>query len=114
VAHCALSSGQGLPRIQGDATQLRQVIHNLLQNALDAIADRADGLVEVSTSKALGEHGELRAVRLTVIDNGHGFSEKVLQARLRTLRHHQGQGHRPRAGGGQEDCRRTWRARCAW
>ncbi len=71
--------GQGLPRIQGDATQLRQVIHNLVQNALDAIADRADGLVEVSTSKALGEHGELRAVRLTVIDNGHGFSEKVLQ-----------------------------------
>jgi nitrogen fixation/metabolism regulation signal transduction histidine kinase len=34
--------------------------------------------VEVRTSSA-GEHGELRAVRLTVIDNGPGFAEKVLK-----------------------------------
>ena len=71
--------GDGLPRIMGDATQLRQVIHNLVQNALDAVAERADGRVEVSTSVARGEHGELRAVRLTVIDNGPGFAEKVLK-----------------------------------
>jgi nitrogen fixation/metabolism regulation signal transduction histidine kinase len=69
----------GLPQVQGDATQLRQVIHNLVQNGLDAISDRADGHVEVRTSSALGEHGELRAVRLTVIDNGPGFADKVLK-----------------------------------
>ncbi|HOL36570.1 MAG: PAS-domain containing protein [Proteobacteria bacterium] len=68
-----------LPRILGDATQLRQVIHNLVQNALDAVADRPDGLVELITSSARGEHGELRAVRLTVIDNGPGFADKVLK-----------------------------------
>jgi nitrogen fixation/metabolism regulation signal transduction histidine kinase len=68
-----------LPRIQGDPTQLRQVIHNLVQNALDAVSEQVDGHVEVRTSSALGEHGELRAVRLTVIDNGPGFAEKVLQ-----------------------------------
>ncbi|HLL18625.1 MAG TPA: ATP-binding protein [Rubrivivax sp.] len=68
-----------LPRILGDASQLRQVIHNLVQNALDAVADRPDGRVEVITSSALGEHGELRAVRLTVIDNGPGFADKVLK-----------------------------------
>ena len=33
----------------------------------------------VITSVARGEHGELRAVRLTVIDNGPGFAEKVLK-----------------------------------
>ncbi|MDZ7591576.1 MAG: ATP-binding protein [Rubrivivax sp.] len=68
-----------LPRILGDATQLRQVIHNLVQNALDAVADRPDGQVEIITSVARGENGELHAVRLTVIDNGPGFAEKVLK-----------------------------------
>jgi PAS domain S-box-containing protein len=68
-----------LPRIMGDATQLRQVIHNLVQNALDAIVDRPDGHVEVRTSAARGEHGELRAVRLSVLDNGPGFPEGVLK-----------------------------------
>jgi nitrogen fixation/metabolism regulation signal transduction histidine kinase len=69
----------GLPPIMGDATQLRQVVHNLVQNALDAVADKPSGLVRVATSAALGESGELRAVRLTVIDNGPGFAENVLQ-----------------------------------
>jgi nitrogen fixation/metabolism regulation signal transduction histidine kinase len=68
-----------LPRIMGDATQLRQVIHNLVQNALDAVSDQDHGHVLVRTSTALGEQGELRAVRLTVIDNGPGFAEKVLK-----------------------------------
>lgn len=68
-----------LPRIMGDPTQLRQVIHNLVQNGLDAVADRPDGQVELITRSALGEQGELRAVRLTVIDNGPGFADKVLK-----------------------------------
>ena len=68
-----------LPAILGDATQLRQVIHNLVQNALDAVADRPDGQAELITTAARGEHGELRAVRLTVIDNGPGFADKVLK-----------------------------------
>jgi nitrogen fixation/metabolism regulation signal transduction histidine kinase len=68
-----------LPQIQGDPTQLRQVIHNLVQNALDAVAERPQGRVEVQTSAALGEDGRLRAVRLTVRDNGPGFAEHVLK-----------------------------------
>ena len=73
------SPAHDLPLILGDATQLRQVIHNLVQNALDAVADRPDGQVELITSAARGEQGELRAVRLTVIDNGPGFADKVLK-----------------------------------
>ncbi|HLO96529.1 MAG TPA: ATP-binding protein [Burkholderiaceae bacterium] len=68
-----------LPLIVGDATQLRQVIHNLVQNALDAVADREQGHVRVRTVKSLGDTGELRGLRLVISDNGPGFAEKVLK-----------------------------------
>jgi PAS domain S-box-containing protein len=68
-----------LPPIIGDATQLRQVVHNLVQNALDAVADRPDGLVRVVTEVTRGDDGSVRGVRLSVIDNGPGFADKVLK-----------------------------------
>ncbi len=68
-----------LPPIQGDNSQLRQVIHNLVQNALDAVAERAEARVTVRTELARTEQGEVRAVRLIVIDNGPGFADKVLR-----------------------------------
>jgi nitrogen fixation/metabolism regulation signal transduction histidine kinase len=43
------------------------------------VAERPQGRVEVQTSAALGEDGRLRAVRLTVRDNGPGFAEHVLK-----------------------------------
>jgi nitrogen fixation/metabolism regulation signal transduction histidine kinase len=67
------------PAIKGDASQLRQVIHNLVQNALDAVHERADGLVIVRTQQGFSEAGEPRSLRLQVIDNGPGFAEKVLK-----------------------------------
>ena len=70
---------EALPEIVGDGTQLRQVIHNLVQNALDAVAEQADGRVRVVTEAARNEAGAVRAVRLVVVDNGPGFSEKVLK-----------------------------------
>ena len=68
-----------LPLIEGDASQLRQVIHNLVQNALDAVAERPDGRVTIATEAARDDQGALRAVRLNVADNGPGFADKVLK-----------------------------------
>jgi nitrogen fixation/metabolism regulation signal transduction histidine kinase len=68
-----------LPAIVGDGPQLRQVIHNLVQNALDAVAEQADGRVLIVTEAARNESGAVRAVRLIVVDNGPGFPEKVLK-----------------------------------
>ncbi len=68
-----------LPAIVGDATQLRQVVHNLVQNALDAVAGQSGGRVVVRTETARSAEGELRAVRLQVVDNGPGFADKVLK-----------------------------------
>ena len=68
-----------LPAIEGDASQLRQVVHNLVQNGLDAVAEQPDGQVIVSTEAVHNDAGELRAVRLKVSDNGPGFSDRVLK-----------------------------------
>ncbi|WKB50904.1 sensor histidine kinase [Eleftheria terrae] len=77
--HLHAELGAGLPMILGDASQLRQVVHNLLQNALDAVADRPEGLVRIVTEATRGDDGGLKAVRLVLCDNGPGFSEKVLK-----------------------------------
>lgn len=74
-----------LPRILGDATQMRQVVHNLLQNAQDAVAEiRQEGRspeIAITTeafdySDADGRHRT--AVRLSVTDNGPGFDGKLI------------------------------------
>ncbi|MDD4962378.1 MAG: ATP-binding protein [Gallionella sp.] len=58
--------------VQGDATRLRQVIHNLLQNAQDALQGQADAHITLSTSSQGGN------ISLLVADNGSGFSDQVL------------------------------------
>jgi nitrogen fixation/metabolism regulation signal transduction histidine kinase len=68
-----------LPALAGDASQLRQVIHNLVQNALDAVDEQAGGQVTISTEAARLDDGVARAIRLKVVDNGPGFSEKILK-----------------------------------
>ncbi|MGN3964927.1 sensor histidine kinase EsaS [Burkholderia gladioli] len=72
-----------LPVIRGDATQLRQVIHNLLQNAQDSVAELAQPRVWLETRAV--EYGDPDAdgtkriaVRLTVSDNGPGFPARIL------------------------------------
>jgi nitrogen fixation/metabolism regulation signal transduction histidine kinase len=71
------------PNIMGDPTQLRQVIHNLLQNAQDASLEgtRPSEPVEVKTELvSYGEHNGMgqKAVRLTISDSGTGFTAKIL------------------------------------
>lgn len=73
-----------LPIVEGDPTQLRQVIHNLLANARDAASQEqplADACIYVQTTlthSRTNEGAEHPAVRLTVSDNGPGFASQVL------------------------------------
>lgn len=64
---------EDLPLVRGDASQLRQVIHNLLRNAEDALQEHADPRIEIRTERA-GDR-----VRLSVRDNGGGFAESVMK-----------------------------------
>ena len=63
------------PRILGDPQQVRQVIHNLLQNAQDATEGRPTPDVLVRTQW----NETSRRVRLVVQDNGGGFPEHILK-----------------------------------
>jgi nitrogen fixation/metabolism regulation signal transduction histidine kinase len=74
-----------LPMILGDDTQLRQVIHNLLQNAQDALQEHppadAEPRIDVVTEGIIyqsADGGTRIAVRLSISDNGPGFMPKIL------------------------------------
>jgi PAS domain S-box-containing protein len=58
--------------VKGDATRLRQVIHNLLQNSYDALQNVAQREIIVSTAEEGG------VLKLCVQDNGCGFPEHLL------------------------------------
>ncbi|VTU40765.1 Sensor protein ZraS [Variovorax sp. PBS-H4] len=68
------------PPIRADAQQIRQIIHNLLQNAQDAAEAAAHGSGrpgEVVIRTRLADSGQ--RVRLTVQDSGPGFAENILK-----------------------------------
>ena len=62
----------GLPQLHADPGMLRQVLHNLFQNAIDALAGIESPRILVTTS--MGTAGVL----LTVRDNGSGIAEGVM------------------------------------
>ncbi|NJM43435.1 MAG: HAMP domain-containing protein [Brachymonas sp.] len=73
------------PMIAADAQQLRQVIHNLLQNAQDASLTAASGLLAVHSGRepqvliSTRYNPNSQRVRLMVQDSGTGFAPHILQ-----------------------------------
>ena len=72
AAGIRLELAPGLPAVQGDASQIRQVIHNMLQNAQDALAGMDNAEVHVITQR------EGDRVLLLFRDTGPGFPAEVL------------------------------------
>jgi nitrogen fixation/metabolism regulation signal transduction histidine kinase len=69
---------ESCPPVRGDAQQLRQVIHNLVQNAQDATESAAlsvPGRVTLRTQHLAAAD----RVRLSVQDQGSGFPEHILK-----------------------------------
>jgi len=58
-----------VPVLRGDAALLRQVLHNLMQNAIDALAGQPSPRVVVASHRASG------GIVFTVTDNGTGIAE---------------------------------------
>jgi len=71
-AAIATELADDLGPILGDATQLRQIIHNLLRNAEDALEGRAGARIVIRTQQ------DNRHARLSLADNGPGFPVELL------------------------------------
>ncbi|NMG50409.1 HAMP domain-containing protein [Azoarcus communis] len=67
-----LQVAEDLPPVLGDASQIRQIIHNMLQNAQDAVAGQEDGEITL----IIRRDGD--RVLMVFRDNGPGFPAEVL------------------------------------
>ena len=67
------------PRMMGDFQQLRQVLHNLLQNAQDATESAGRASEEYGVTVRTQWLEAAGRVRLSVIDCGTGFPENILK-----------------------------------
>jgi nitrogen fixation/metabolism regulation signal transduction histidine kinase len=67
------------PKILGDAQQLRQVLHNLLQNAQDATESAGHANREHPVTLKTQWQENSGRVRLSVMDCGTGFPEHILK-----------------------------------
>lgn len=74
----ALEVQLGAPEIliMGDPLRLRQVVHNLIKNAQEAVEGRPGGLISVCTSLVQGTDGPL--VDVCIEDDGPGIDPNML------------------------------------
>lgn len=63
--------------INGDPLRLRQVLHNLVKNAEEAVSMKEDGIVWIFTQ--IRDESERCCVELQVRDNGSGFPDTILE-----------------------------------
>jgi nitrogen fixation/metabolism regulation signal transduction histidine kinase len=66
-----LTLSPDLPLIEADAGRLRQVMHNLLRNALEALEHQNEARVEITTRRVPSADADI--VEIKVADNGPGF-----------------------------------------
>jgi signal transduction histidine kinase len=71
----SLDLEETLPQISVDAVRMRQVLHNLIRNALEALDEQEDGEVVIKTRTL--QAGDIPRVEITVTDNGPGLPPEV-------------------------------------
>ncbi len=70
-AEIVVTSDPTMPMIEADIGRVRQILHNLLRNAIEALENVADGRIDVHVSAA--EIDGIEMMQIRVEDNGPGF-----------------------------------------
>ena len=68
-----LTSDPTMPMIEADVGRVRQILHNLIRNSIEALENTENGRIDVHVSAA--EIDTVDVVLIKVEDNGPGFSE---------------------------------------
>ncbi len=71
-----LKLDDSMPPVDADSGRVRQMLHNLLKNAQEALEGRKTGRVKVTTHYYHRNHDEL--AEILVEDNGPGFDAEIL------------------------------------
>ncbi len=71
-----LETEPGLPEIEADQGRVRQMLHNLLRNAVEALDGTAGGRIDVHVQRA--RYLDTDVAEITVADNGPGFNAVAL------------------------------------
>ena len=66
-----LTSDPTMQMVEADMGRVRQILHNLLRNAVEALENTDDGRIDVHVSAA--EIDDVDIVQIKVEDNGPGF-----------------------------------------
>ena len=72
----SLNLDKGTPDIDADDGRIRQLLHNLIKNALEAMQDRRDPWLEISTQCM--EKEACKFVELRINDNGSGIPDELM------------------------------------
>jgi two-component system, NtrC family, sensor kinase len=108
-AEASVNIGE-LPRIDADPTQMRQLLQNLIGNALKfrrpGLAPRVDVDATVEPASSPDPAGNGHIARITVADNGIGFEERFLDRIFTVFQRLHGRNEYEGTGIGLAVCRR--------
>ena len=71
-----LTSDPAMPMVEADMGRVRQILHNLLRNAIEALENTKNGQIDVHVSVAEIDYVDIMQIK--VEDNGPGFEESSL------------------------------------
>jgi signal transduction histidine kinase len=94
----------GLPTIDADPSQMRQLIQNLVGNALKFHRDGVAPVVRISAEPM--QNGNSGCYQVTVADNGIGFDEKYLDKIFTVFQRLHGRAEYEGSGIGLAVCRK--------